>query len=135
MRVMFVLACLALHFGASAAPLAPPVPHWPPSYAAPTLIMISNQTHGGGFWNDDVFNLTRWGIVDVDGGNAYQIWAKGKPIDNTAAQREQAARLKRANPAQKVWTYVVSKCEPPCAPKINDPLKQTQTQTLPPLKP
>ena len=107
---LFVIAFLALHLrtrigSATATPSAPPVPHWPSTYGAPTLIMISNQTSGGGFWNNAVFNLTRWGIVDVDGGNAYQIWAKGKPIDNAAAQREQAARLKRANPAQKVWTY------------------------------
>lgn len=107
---LLVIAFLALHLrtrigSATATPSAPPVPHWPPTYGAPTLIMISNQTSGGGFWNNAVFNLTRWGIVDVDGGNAYQIWAKGKPIDNAAAQREQAARLKRANPAQRVWTY------------------------------
>ena len=110
---LFLLACLVLHFpvragGAFPTPSpAPPSPSWPPTYdsASSTLIMISNQTSGGGYWNNAVFNLTRWGIVDVDGGNAYQIWAKGKPMDAAAAQREQAARLKRANPAQKVWTY------------------------------
>jgi hypothetical protein len=67
--------------------------------------MISNQTNGGGFWNNAVFDLSDWGLVDVDGGSAWELYAKGKPIDNMRYQLEQASQLRENNPSVLVWNY------------------------------